>query len=174
MFWDKTDGKSNLLLQAASAMHVTRHSDGIAGRETDAAIVRAHPTWRPGHRASGNSWRGSIQICLLLHKFIHPVVTSVRPFQECTAFYTCSCAAIYMTSIRVYICDTDCAKTQIQNGLHLHLFRCFICFPCGFGRNRKERSVQNLERSRSPQVHHKCCEENGENSDGSVFRLLVG
>ena len=40
-------------------MHVNRRSngsrDGIASRETDAAIVRAHPTWGPVHRASGTA-----------------------------------------------------------------------------------------------------------------------
>ena len=46
-------------------------------------------------------------------------------------------------------------------------------YPQGFARKRKERRLGNLEPSWSPQVLHKCCEENRENSHGSVCGLLL-
>ena len=44
--------------------------------------------------------------------------------------------------------------------------------PHGFARKRKKRRLGNLEPSWGPQVLHKCCEGNRENSDGSVCGLL--
>ena len=163
--------------------------DAVMASQAERPMQRACVHTPPGGLRTAQAATAAeeaLNFCLLPYQFTHPGVTSVDA-QSTTTLYAYVCGmyfnsvppfmlvaatAIYVPSIRVYICGTDFANTQIQNSLHLPLFRCFICFPYGCGWKRKERSVRNLEPCRSPQVHHKCCEENRENSDGSVRGAL--